>query len=170
MEFFTLTLSKWLAAKLRQPSPMATAKLLPAYAFRHKDFDDPRLVSLAYLIEPCMVPGKPGWNEVENPSAVAVDTDDDGQNSSLADTKYESSVIRLVGRCKMLKDLDEIVEADTALFDQLANETKELLVGCGYDQSEVDELYPNQQMIKRKAPVEGPHKQRNLNLDLPTTD
>jgi hypothetical protein len=127
LRIFALVVGKWLAARLQLPTPPALVSMLPSYCMRHEGHSDPHLLSLAYLVDPQPSAGAEGIG-VQAPSA-----DDASQAEA-----YCRSALRMVKKSFDVRDLDKMLEADPALKKQMADDTGDLLVECGFDKAEVD--------------------------------
>ncbi len=134
IRLFATAFGKWLARKLRLPSPPAFVSMLPSFCFRHVDEANPRehedkyepeLLSLAYLIEPAPDPGPPGISVEPSP------------RSDLSE-RYSAQAIKLLERSFALRDLDALLSSDDLVREEMADETRELLIGCGFEEASVD--------------------------------
>ena len=120
IRIFALAMSKWLAAKLRQPTPPSFVSMLPSYCFRHENIEEPHLLSLAYLIEPAPSPGPAGVS-----TAPAAPPD--------PMPKYRKHAKKIIGRCFDMHDLDHLMKENTEKRQEVADETEQLLIHCGFD-------------------------------------
>lgn len=123
---FCLAFAKWLSLKLKQTTPNSLISMLPSYEFRHENMDTPMLISLAYLVKPVPKGGVGGWLN------FAIDKLEEESTK-----RYEHSVVQLISKCRDLRDLDEITDEPT-LKRQLSEQTRDMLVGCGYRREDVE--------------------------------
>lgn len=126
LEIFALAVGKWLSARLQLPSPKSLVSMLPSFYFRHDGFEEPHILSLAYLIEPVPIAGAAGIETLPAPN-----TDDGGRSS------YVQKAKKIIGKCRSIRDLDEIMDSDHTLRGRMTDETEELLTGCGFDPAAV---------------------------------
>jgi hypothetical protein len=126
LEIFALAVGKWLSARLQLPSPKSLVSMLPSFYFRHEGFDEPHILSLAYLIEPSPVAGAAGIET--QPAPLAVDA---GRAS------YVQRAKKIIGKCRTIRDLDEMMDANHTLRGRMTDQTEELLTGCGFDPAAV---------------------------------
>jgi len=120
IRIFALAMGKWLAAKLRQPNPPSFVSMLPSYCFRHENIEEPHLLSLAYLIEPAPSPGSPGVS-----TALAAPPDPMPQ--------YRKHAKKIITKSFGIRDLDQLMDDNAAKRKEVAEETEQLLVACGFD-------------------------------------
>lgn len=134
MGLFALAIGKWLACRLQMPNPSSFVSMLPSYCFRHVDDDDPRpydpdqepcLLSLAYLIEPSPEPGEVGISPKRSAASKG------------APTRYAKHAKQILNKSFDTKDLDVLLSADAEQRKEMVDETKELLVGCGFEHAAV---------------------------------
>jgi hypothetical protein len=131
---FALAFGKWLAWQLRKPTPPSLVSMLPSYCFRHLDDDlpapyetarEPELLSLAYLVKPTPDPGSPGISiRVSNSADLA--------------TKYFSHAKQILSKSLEIADLDQLMLRNATAREEMANDTSDLLIGCGFDAAEVN--------------------------------
>jgi hypothetical protein len=124
IRIFALAVGKWLAARLKVPTPPALAAMLPGYCFRHKDHADPHLLSLGFLITPKPHPGEKGAASKPGPPP------DLGP-------QYRSHARKMITKSFGITDLDQFLDQDKAKRREAADETEHLLVSCGFDASAV---------------------------------
>jgi hypothetical protein len=118
---FALAMGKWLAARLKLPTPPSLVSMLPSYCFRHENIGEPQLLSLAYLIEPSPTEGEGGIEPVPVSEGGGIMS------------RYEKHAIRIIKKSFELRDLDQLMSDDAARRTEAANETEELLTSCGFD-------------------------------------
>jgi hypothetical protein len=135
LNIFATALGKWLACRLQKPTPCSFVSMLPSFCFRHVDDDDaepcdpdqdPCLLSLAYLIKPTPAPGEPGLS----PKLGRVKEE---QKSEL----YLEQAKQILGKSFSTEDVDLLLSGNTQIRREMVDETKRLLVGCGFDPQEV---------------------------------
>jgi hypothetical protein len=136
MSLFSAAIGKWLACRLRLPKPSAFVTMLPSYCFRHVDDDDPRthdpeqapcLLSLAYLIEPAPEAGEGGIAPIPKEGA-----------SLTGSTRYVKHARQILNKSFANKDLDELLASNHGKRKEVVDETRELLVGCGFAAADVN--------------------------------
>lgn len=131
LRIFALGMGKWLAGRLKLPEPPSDVVMLPSYCFRHEGVSEPQLLSLAYMIEPIPSSGPSGISVV---SAQTIDRS----------KTYRMSAKRLLTRSfEKVHDLDSIMTTSDKDRSDMASQTEDLLVQCGYDSGEV-QIFVNQ--------------------------
>jgi hypothetical protein len=135
MRIFAVAMGKWLACRLQKPNPCSFVSMLPSFCFRHVDDDDsrphdpnqdPRLLSLAYLIEPAPEPGESGISPQRR-----------AQSQTANSERYTRHAKQILKTSFATKDLDLLISEDADKRREMVEETRELLVGCGFDAGEV---------------------------------
>ena len=121
----------------RRYSKSVTVKDRRWLCFRHVDDDDlrpfdpnadPCLLSLAYLVEPAPEAGEGGIAPKKSATALA------------PPARYLKHAKQILNKSFETKDLDTLLAANTEKRREMIEETTQLLVGCGFNATEVGDF------------------------------
>lgn len=118
---FGVVLGKWLMNALAQASPRCGVKLLPSYRYTIKPESSVDMLSLGFLITPFYAPPV----DVTGVSAL---------QPTVRQFPCElDSALGFVSMASDIRNVDELLEANSAMHEQLANSKADLLAAAGYD-------------------------------------
>jgi len=121
---FGVVLGKWLMPALAQASPRCSIKLLPSYRYAIKPESGVEMLSLGFLVTPHYAPPV----DVTGVSAL--------HPTARPFPNELESALGLVSTAAEIRDVDQILGADSRLREKLVHSNADLLAAAGYDRDD----------------------------------